>query len=260
MKWALRLLTDKAARLHYAKETFAAADHNGDGVMDMEEAVRLISSISEEMHLQLPPVDRIRTLVLLCDKSGDGTLQRDEFFSFFKAILDSAVRHCCATKLQASLRSKLARKLAQQLRVRQQANGAALNCRIARDRSAAGSSLPRVMSKSSLRSVPALTTSDANPHMQFFVASSLKCSDANPHMKLRFQNGAVPSEKRVTWAKKPEEPNKLVQLLFGWLPDADSFKQANPFKDGNQLKGGNPFEGATWVRDFQAFVCATKRK
>ena len=97
IKWATGLLMNKEKRLRYARDTFAAADQNGDGVMDMDEAVDLIRRISEEMHLQLPPADRIRTLVLLCDKSGDGNLQRDEFFSFFKAILESAVRHCCIT-------------------------------------------------------------------------------------------------------------------------------------------------------------------
>jgi len=116
---------NKKERQRYARATFVTADHNGDGVMDLEEVVDLIRRISAEMHLQLPPVDRIRKLVRLCDKSGEGNLQRDDFFSCFKAILESAVRHACVIKLQAGIRSKLARLCTKRIREKALANALA---------------------------------------------------------------------------------------------------------------------------------------
>ena len=107
---------NKKERQHFARTTFVTADQNGDGVMDLEEVVVLIRRISAEMHLQLPPVDRIRKLVRLCDKSGKGSLKRDDFFSCFKAILESAVRHACVIKIQAGIRSKLARLCTKRIR------------------------------------------------------------------------------------------------------------------------------------------------
>jgi hypothetical protein len=62
------------------------------------------------MHLPLPPQHRVRELVALCDKNGDGSLQLNEFFTCFKNILESAVKSSCVVKIQSAMRGKLARQ------------------------------------------------------------------------------------------------------------------------------------------------------
>ena len=109
MKWAIRLLKDKAARMDFARETFNMHDVDGSGGMDVDEMCGLIMNIAGEMHLPLPPQHRVRELVALCDKNGDGSLQLNEFFTCFKNILESAVKSSCVVKIQAAMRGKLAR-------------------------------------------------------------------------------------------------------------------------------------------------------
>jgi len=93
VRWAQGLLDDKAARVAYARNTFAEVDFDGSGAIDVSEAVALTDRIAKDMHLLLPPTAKVRTLLTMCDKSGDGVLQPGEFLSFFKALLESAVKH-----------------------------------------------------------------------------------------------------------------------------------------------------------------------
>jgi len=92
-EWASDLLANKQERIKYAKKLFGEVDIDGGGTIDTDEALKLVQRIAAEMGLPLPPDDRVKTLLDLCDKSGDGQLQVGEFLSFFKAILDSAVKH-----------------------------------------------------------------------------------------------------------------------------------------------------------------------
>lgn len=183
--------------------------------------------------------------MLLCDKSGDGVLQQDEFFSFFKAILESAVRHCCTIKLQSLVRIKLARNLVR--RRKDAARTAALATSSSKPRNGHGNGngiqywepveikpppntcgpptksaidsrrdtsplhMKKSPSTSSMRSSKdSFASSSANPHLGFFAASGLRCSGANPHLKLRLHSGHSPAEKRVSWGSTPrKEPGML---------------------------------------------------
>ena len=93
MRRAAGLLVDKASRLAYAKALFSEADLDGSGAIDASEATALVRKLASQMQL-LPPEDtRVQQLLALCDSNHDGLLQADEFLSFFKAFLESAVKH-----------------------------------------------------------------------------------------------------------------------------------------------------------------------
>ena len=81
--WAQQLLDDKAARLAYARKTFASVDFDGSGTINEAEAFALVERFAHETDLPLPPAEKINTLLFLCDTSGDGELQVGEFLSFF---------------------------------------------------------------------------------------------------------------------------------------------------------------------------------
>jgi hypothetical protein len=86
--WAQGLLDDKEARIAYAKNLFAERD-----TISTDEAIALVQKVSSYFDLKLPPVEKIKKLVFLCDKDKDGAFHDGEFQSFFKAILESVVKH-----------------------------------------------------------------------------------------------------------------------------------------------------------------------
>ena len=88
LAWAQGLLDDKEARIAYAKNLFAERD-----TISTDEAIALVQMVSSYFDLKLPPVEKIKKLVFLCDKDKDGAFHDGEFQSFFKAILESVVKH-----------------------------------------------------------------------------------------------------------------------------------------------------------------------
>ena len=93
--WAKSLLDDKEALAAVAKTAFAELDVDGSSCIDTNEAHVLVMKIARDFHLQMPPDAKIKKLLFLCDKNKSGALQVREFQSFFKAVLDSAVKHSC---------------------------------------------------------------------------------------------------------------------------------------------------------------------
>ena len=93
--WAKSLLDDKEALAAVAKTAFAELDVDGSTCIDTNEAHVLVMKIARDFHLQMPPDAKIKKLLFLCDKNKSGALQVREFQSFFKAVLDSAVKHSC---------------------------------------------------------------------------------------------------------------------------------------------------------------------
>jgi hypothetical protein len=93
--WAKSLLDDKEALAAVAKTAFAELDVDGSTCIDTNEAHELVMKIARDFHLQMPPDAKIKKLLFLCDKNKSGALQVREFQSFFKAVLDSAVKHSC---------------------------------------------------------------------------------------------------------------------------------------------------------------------
>ena len=93
--WAKSLLDDKEALAAVAKTAFAELDVDGSTCIDTNEAHVLVMKIARDFHLQMPPDAKIKKLLFLCDKDKSGALQVREFQSFFKAVLDSAVKHSC---------------------------------------------------------------------------------------------------------------------------------------------------------------------
>ena len=93
--WAKGLLADKEALVAVAKTAFAELDIDGSTFIDTNEAHVLVMKIAHDFHLQMPPDAKIKKLLFLCDKDKSGALQAREFQSFFKAVLDSAVKHSC---------------------------------------------------------------------------------------------------------------------------------------------------------------------
>jgi hypothetical protein len=93
LSWAQGLLDDKEARIAYAKEVFAEADADGSGSMEITEAIASVHEMARAVDLKLPSPDEIRKLLDIGHKSRDGSLQEDEFLTFFKAMLESALNH-----------------------------------------------------------------------------------------------------------------------------------------------------------------------
>ena len=93
LSWAQGLLDDKEARIAYAKEVFAEADADGSGSMEITEAIASVHEMARAVDLKLPSPDEIRKLLDIGHKSRSGSLHEDEFLTFFKAMLESALKH-----------------------------------------------------------------------------------------------------------------------------------------------------------------------
>ena len=96
LSWAQGLLDDKDARIAYAKEVFAEADADGSGSMEITEAIASVHEMARAVDLKLPSHDEIRKLLEISEighKSSDSSLHEDEFLTFFKAMLESALKH-----------------------------------------------------------------------------------------------------------------------------------------------------------------------
>jgi hypothetical protein len=93
LSWAQGLLDDKEARIAYAKEVFAEADADGSGSMEITEAIASVHEMARAVDLKLPSPDEIRKLLDIGHMRRDGSLHVDEFLTFFKAMLESALNH-----------------------------------------------------------------------------------------------------------------------------------------------------------------------
>ena len=93
INWARSLLEDKKARRIACVEAFKAADTDGDGTLDEQEARSCLESVCERVgaHLNLDP-EKVEELFALADKDDTATMEFSEFISFFRTVLASCVR------------------------------------------------------------------------------------------------------------------------------------------------------------------------
>ena len=84
------LLENKAQTAELVRNRFHEADASGDGSLDLQEAVQLISTLCGEIGLAPPREEKVAKLIKMCDKTGDGELQLDEFEKFFGVVLRDA--------------------------------------------------------------------------------------------------------------------------------------------------------------------------
>ena len=92
LAWARGLLDDKDARLAFAGQVFGHADADGSGSVEGAAAIALMQKIARAADLKLPSIDQMQELLESCEQSGDGSLQLREFQTFFKAVLETAVK------------------------------------------------------------------------------------------------------------------------------------------------------------------------
>ena len=176
----------------------------GDNFMDINEAVDLIKAMATEMHLNLPPMDRIEMLVGLCDKTGDGVLQMEEFFSFFKAVLESAVRHIEAIDIQAHVRGMRTRRYIAKCKAEKELDNIASSVAAA----VIGGAVADVAGIPATKPPPP-SYSSANPHLKMFVGTP---SSTNPHLKLR-----LPDQKDCWTSSATAKVVKTDNNPFGWF-------------------------------------------
>ena len=84
------LVENKAQTAEMVRNRFREADASGNGAIDLEEAVQLIGTLCGEIGLTPPRDDKVAKLLSMCDASGDGELQLDEFEKFFAVVLRDA--------------------------------------------------------------------------------------------------------------------------------------------------------------------------
>ena len=103
----ISLVENKPQVVGLVRERFREADTSGNGALDVQEAVQLVGTLCGEVGLAPPRDDKVATLLAMCDKSGDGELQLDEFEKFFAVVLRDAHKKAARTD-QAEVGAKLA--------------------------------------------------------------------------------------------------------------------------------------------------------
>mmetsp|Transcript_47767 Transcript_47767/g.159222 ORF Transcript_47767/g.159222 Transcript_47767/m.159222 type:complete len:192 (+) Transcript_47767:697-1272(+) len=92
VEWARRLLADKDKRKRVCVEEFSIVDVNQNGTLDQQEVFLMVARICGRSGLELPQTERCAELFALCDKNSDGALEVKEFQTYFRAVLESAVK------------------------------------------------------------------------------------------------------------------------------------------------------------------------
>ncbi|CAE8598537.1 unnamed protein product [Polarella glacialis] len=89
--WANNLMHNDAARHELCAKEFVAADKDNSGSLDVQEVMALITKICTSMDLRVPPEAKVQELIKVCDKSNDGALQKNEFASVFRVVIQSCL-------------------------------------------------------------------------------------------------------------------------------------------------------------------------
>ncbi|CAE8616159.1 unnamed protein product [Polarella glacialis] len=89
--WANNLMHNDAARHELCAKEFIAADKDNSGSLDVQEVMALITQICTSMDLRVPPEAKVKELIKVCDKSNDGALQKNEFASVFRVVIQSCL-------------------------------------------------------------------------------------------------------------------------------------------------------------------------
>ena len=92
MQWAMAVLSDKEERRRLCEAEFKVQDVDGNGTLDKIEAYTSVERMCVRFHLAMPLADKCAQLFALCDKSGDGLIQLDEYQRYFKCVLESCVK------------------------------------------------------------------------------------------------------------------------------------------------------------------------
>ena len=92
MQWAMAVLSDKEERRRLCEAEFKVQDVDGNGTLDKIEAYTSVERMCVRFHLAMPLADKCAQLFALCDKSGDGLIQVDEYQRYFKCVLESCVK------------------------------------------------------------------------------------------------------------------------------------------------------------------------
>jgi len=87
--YAKSLLTNDVLRHEICDRTFLEADADGSGDLSPDEVVKYIEKTCKEMKIPCPDTQKVRELVAKVDKNGDGSLQKGEFRTAFKVVLNS---------------------------------------------------------------------------------------------------------------------------------------------------------------------------
>jgi len=87
--YAKSLLANDVLRHEICDETFREADTDGSGDLSPDEVVKYIEKCCKEMKIPCPATEKVRELVQKVDKNGDGALQKGEFRTAFKVVLNS---------------------------------------------------------------------------------------------------------------------------------------------------------------------------
>lgn len=96
IKFVKATLLDKERRRKLTLEKFTEQDKDNSGSLEPDEVLILVSKIAKKYQFPMPPEDKTKELLRLCDKSGDGALQLGEFRGFFQALLKSALKRARA--------------------------------------------------------------------------------------------------------------------------------------------------------------------
>jgi Ca2+-binding EF-hand superfamily protein len=75
-----------------AEEYFRSADKSKSGTLNDDEVLALCRKISEHGHFKTPTAEKIHELLTRCDRSQDGVLHLDEFTTFFRVLVGSALK------------------------------------------------------------------------------------------------------------------------------------------------------------------------
>ena len=92
VEWAQTLLENKDRRRKSWGPEFASVDVDASGALSLEEAMALIKTIMDKHALPTPRPQKIAELLAKCDMNGDGELERQEFPSFFKSVLENVLK------------------------------------------------------------------------------------------------------------------------------------------------------------------------
>ena len=76
----------------FANERFIHTDVDGNGFIDVKELEHAMNEIAEEMGLAKPPKSKIDKIFKKYDTDKSGTLDKQEFKSFTKMVLENFLK------------------------------------------------------------------------------------------------------------------------------------------------------------------------
>merc|ERR1711924_488225 len=82
---------------HVCSKSFHEFDIDQNGSLELHEVEVLVQSISRKLKVTPPSGDEVRRLFASSDVSHTNSLQKDEFVTFFKGLLEIMQKRMCST-------------------------------------------------------------------------------------------------------------------------------------------------------------------